>query len=80
MEDQSKDPQEFWDQLLSGEPAGVWAAFGGLDESAKRAVVAHLGRMASEPGWQPEQRALAQAALGFLGEPKEPEEPEEPKG
>ena len=75
MQDQSNDPQEFWDKLLSGEPERVRAAFASLEEGEKQAVMAHLGRMASEPGWQPEQRASAQAALGILGEPKEPEEP-----
>jgi hypothetical protein len=78
MQDQSNDPQEFWDKLLSGEPERVRAAFASLEEGEKQAVMAHLGRMASEPGWQPEQRASAQAALGILGEPKEPEEPNEP--
>lgn len=83
MQDQSNDPQEFWDKLLSGEPERVRAAFASLEAGEKRAVMAHLGRMASEPGWQPEQRASAQAALEILGgseEPKEPEGPKEPGG
>lgn len=77
MEDQSNSPQGFWDKLLSGEPRRVRAAFASLEEGEKRAVMAHLGRMAGEPGWQPEQRASAQATLGILGGPKEPEEAEE---
>jgi hypothetical protein len=82
MEDQSNDPQEFWDKLLSGEPEWVRAAFASLEEGEKRAVMAHLERMASEPGWQPEQRASAGVALGILvgrKETKEPGDPEEPK-
>jgi hypothetical protein len=83
MEDRSRNPQELWEQLLSREPERVRAAFAGLDKSAKRAVMVHLGRMASELGWQPEQRASAEVALRTLvGQkvPKEPNEPEEPEG
>lgn len=80
MKDQSRDLQELWDKLLSGAPERVRAAFASLEEGEKQAVTAHLGRMASGPGWQPEQRASAQAALGILVEPKEPKEPGDPQG
>ena len=80
MQDHSNDPQEFWDELLSGEPERVHAAFASLGAGERRAVIAHLGRMASEPGWQPEQRASAQAALGILSESKKREEPGESEG
>jgi hypothetical protein len=80
IEHQSNDPQEFWDKLLSGETRWVRAAFASLQAGEKRVVMAHLGRMASEPGWQPEQRASAQAALGILGKSKEPEQPGESEG
>jgi hypothetical protein len=55
-----------WDHLLSRSPEQVREAFAGLDEAGRQAVLAHLRRMAGEPGWQPEQRASAQAALDAL--------------
>jgi hypothetical protein len=65
--DDNLDPLEsLWDRLLSGEPELVREAFTGLDEVERRAVIAHLERMASEAGWLPEQRAYAQAALAAL--------------
>jgi hypothetical protein len=61
------DPLEaLWDRLLSGEPELVRQAFVGLDPDERQAVLAHLERMAGEPGWQPEQRASARAALAVL--------------
>jgi hypothetical protein len=61
------DPlEEFWDRLLSRQPARIRQAFGSLDEAEREAVLAHLLKMASEPGWQPEQRESAQSALMAL--------------
>lgn len=58
--------QELWDYLLSGEPERVRDAFSVLDENEKQAVVEHLRRMVSEPGWQPGQRESARAALEII--------------
>ena len=60
------DPDDFWDALLSRQEEQVRAAFNSLDEERKNAVSSHLQRMVSEPGWHPEQRLSAQAALKAL--------------
>jgi hypothetical protein len=66
MVKRSESLEEFWDYLLSGNPERVQAAIEGLDETEKQAVIAHLRRMASEPGWQPGQRESARAALEII--------------
>ncbi|MFN7035755.1 MAG: hypothetical protein ACK4SN_05250 [Bellilinea sp.] len=58
------DPiQTFWDNLLSRNPQRIRAAFSTLDASSRLAVITHLQKMISEPGWHPEQVKSAQAAL-----------------
>jgi hypothetical protein len=59
----SMDLDSLWDKLLSRRPELIRAAFEGLSPSEQGSVLAHLGRMTSEPGWHPEQRASASAAL-----------------
>jgi hypothetical protein len=66
MEDGLDPLESLWERLLSREPDLVRQAYQGLEEAERRAVSAHLERMASEPGWQPEQRASARAALAAL--------------
>jgi hypothetical protein len=63
---------QFWDALLSRRPAAIRAVFQPLDAATRRAVAAHLQKMASEDGWHPEQRQSAQAALDALGDLLEP--------
>jgi hypothetical protein len=61
------DPLEIlWDQLLSREPQQIRAAFSQLNAADRQGVFNHLQRMASEDGWQPEQRRSAEAALEAL--------------
>ena len=60
--------EALWDELLSRQPERVQAAYTTLEASEQEAVYAHLQRMADEPGWQPEQRASARAALQVLAE------------
>lgn len=60
------DLEAFWDSLLSGQAELIRAAFESLSEAERASVYAHLNRMVNEPGWQPEQRASAQAALHVL--------------
>lgn len=61
------DPiQIFWDNLLSRNPQRIWTAFSTLDASSRQAVITHLQKMISEPGWHPEQVKSAQAALETL--------------
>lgn len=66
--DDSNSLDVFWGGLLSGQPERVQAAFTSLGETEQQAVLAHLLRMANEPGWQPEQRESAQLALRILQE------------
>ena len=58
--------EAIWDDLLSGQPERVRAAYGSLTEPEQKAVYKHLQRMADEPGWQPEQQLSARAALRVL--------------
>jgi len=63
---QAYEPDRLWEQLLSRLPASIKDAFATLDPSDQQAVLAHLRRMVTEPGWQPEQRLSATAALDAL--------------
>ncbi len=58
--------EELWNQLLSRHPRTIQAAYTTLLPADQKAVLAHLQRMISEPGWQPEQRISAEAALKVL--------------
>jgi hypothetical protein len=68
----SEDPlaslriEDLWDALLSRQADQARSAFRTLDAEQQRAVMAHLQRMTTEPGWHPEQRISAQAALEAL--------------
>jgi len=57
---------ELWEMLLSREPKWIEEAFESLLPDQKRSVLAHLQKMVSEPGWQPEQQVSAQAALDTI--------------
>lgn len=59
-----RDPLEiFWDAILSRRPDQILAACARLSASEQQELIAHLQRMASEPGWHTEQRKSAKAAL-----------------
>jgi len=60
--------EHIWDKLLSREPGSVREAYSTLDNEEQAAVLAHLRKMVSEPGWHPEQRKSADIALEELGE------------
>lgn len=61
------DPLErLWNSLLSRQPELVRAAFLPLQAEEKQAVLIHLRKMVSEPGWHPEQQLSAGAALKAL--------------
>jgi hypothetical protein len=66
------DPQIFWGEVLSRDPARIRAALKRLPERERAKVEAHLRRMASEPGWQEGQRAAARAALKAVEETEDP--------
>lgn len=65
--------QNFWENLLSCNPAQIQSVFMALDPTSRDAVIAHLQRMTSEPGWHPAQVESARAALrtiqSILGKP-----------
>jgi hypothetical protein len=65
---QFTDLEALWEALLSRQAGAVRAAFQTLNAEQRLAVLEHLQRMASEPGWHPEQRRSAQAALAALHE------------
>ncbi len=63
----SLDPlARFWDTILSRQPERIRQVYAGLDMATRKALVAHLQRMVSEPDWHPEQVKSAQAALDAL--------------
>ena len=57
-----------WELLLSRDPVRILAVYDSLPPEQKRAVLEHLEKMTSEPGWQPEQRLSARAALDVIPE------------
>jgi len=58
--------ETIWEMLLSREPERILAAYNALPADQKRAVLDHLEKMVSEPGWQFEERISAQAALDAI--------------
>jgi hypothetical protein len=60
--------EQLWDNLLSRQLERVRKAYRSLDKDEQVAVLAHLRKMESEPGWHPEQRTSAIVALEALGE------------
>lgn len=57
-----------WDMLHSRQPAMIEKAFTSLESDQKKAVMDHLQILVAEPGWQPEQRVSAQAALDTIAD------------
>ncbi len=55
-----------WEVLLSREPDRILAVFASLSPPEREAVLAHLEKMVSEPGWQPGQRLSAETALDAI--------------
>ncbi len=71
MHKASEGLEQLWEELLSRQPGTIKAAFASLNPSNQKVVLAHLQRMVSEPGWQPEQILSARAALDVLLSPPE---------
>lgn len=57
------DAEALWAELLSEEPARIRKTWLGLDDDEAAAVIAHLNKMTTEPGWAEGQRESAGAAL-----------------
>jgi len=66
--------EALWNDLLSRELERIRKAFYSLDPPSQVIVLAHLQRMLSESGWQPEQRLSARAALQTLEKQSDQEE------
>jgi len=66
---QSDQLEQLWDNLLSRQPDRIQSAFASLDNHNQKAVLVHLHRMVKEPGWQPEQRLSAKAAIKAISTP-----------
>lgn len=58
--------EQLWDELLSRQPETIKSAFSALDPGDQQAVLSHLQCMASEDGWQAEQRSSARVAMQVL--------------
>lgn len=67
MQNYTNSPENLWDDLLSRDQNRIQSAFTRLNSQEKIAVLDHLRRMATEPGWHPEQCESARAALSTLG-------------
>ncbi|MBI3159032.1 MAG: hypothetical protein HYZ26_05480 [Chloroflexi bacterium] len=57
---------EFWSEMLSGEAERARRAFAPLSADEQQAILLHLRRMTTEPGWHPAQMENARAALDAL--------------
>jgi hypothetical protein len=66
MDNTAEYLEQLWSDLLSHQPELIQAAFDALDSASQKIVFSHLQCMANEPGWQPEQRDSALAALRAL--------------
>ena len=58
--------EKLWDDLLSRQPGPIKTAYSSLDSAGQQTVIAHLQRMVTETGWQPDQRLSAEVALQVL--------------
>ncbi len=58
--------EAIWDGLLSRQPETIRATYARLTDQEQAAALAHLRRMATEPGWHAEQVKSARAALDAL--------------
>ena len=67
--DRSTDPlEDLWDKILSRQPEQIRIAFMSLRSDEQQSVLTHIKHMATDPGWHPEQRISAQAAIEALKE------------
>jgi hypothetical protein len=67
--DRSTNPLEvLWDKILSRQPEQIRKAFMSLRSDEQQSVLTHIKHMATDPGWHPEQRISAQAAIEALKE------------
>jgi hypothetical protein len=60
------DIQTLWENILSRNPDLVRTAYRALTPDEQESILAHLKRMAAEPGWHPEQALSAQVAINAI--------------
>jgi hypothetical protein len=65
-EQETKNLEKLWNQILSRDEILIREAFSGLDDAEREAVINHLKRMSTEEDWHQEQRTSAQAAIKTL--------------
>ncbi len=65
-EDLERELEAFWGALLSSKPARIRRAWRQLTDEEAQAALAHLRKMATEPGWQPAQQQAAADALRVI--------------
>ncbi len=58
--------EDVWEALLSGDAARIRRAWDDLTDEEALSVLAHLGRMRDEDGWDASQREAATIALQVL--------------
>jgi hypothetical protein len=68
MDGQQETYENIWDMLLSRQSVKIEQAFTSLESDQQKAIMDHLQGMVAEPGWQPEQRVSAQAALDTIAD------------
>jgi len=66
MFNSDKELEIFWDKLLSRDHLQIHEVFDPLDVLLRNQIIAHLQRMATEEGWQEEQKESALAALNAI--------------
>ena len=62
----SDSTEVFWGEILSRQAERVQTAYSTLSEDEKFAILKHLKRMTTEPGWHPDQVESASTALEIL--------------
>lgn len=62
------DLDKLWEDLLSQDPGRIRRAWGNLTDDESQGILAHLGRMRDEDGWDPGQREAAATALQVIHE------------
>jgi hypothetical protein len=55
--------EKTWDGILSRDEQKIQTTYLGLDVQNQHVVLEHLKKMATEPGWHPEQVKSARTAL-----------------
>ena len=55
-----------WEDILSRQPDRIRNTFASLTVDERKAILTHLERMATEPGWHIEQQRSAESALMIL--------------